>query len=250
MVDLQLKVSNIKVTQGVIERDLTTLLSQAKEVQEHLETITVTPETVQASKKLIATINKKRDLLETRRKEIKKQLLEPYYEFEKEVKEIMQVINDANSLVKSQVDDLEEQRRDEKYEKIQTLWEMVSGAYPFDFVKFDNFFETRYLNKSLSMTKIEEEMTSFLERILSEVNTISKLNESDAILVWYIKTLNLDEALKQHTEHSQVASSVKPIDDDDLVIEPTLRLVIKGKKDIELVVNYLKTMDISHEIIK
>lgn len=246
MNDLTFAVKTIKVKQGMVIYDLTQTKQQALQLQELLETIEVDDETVKSAKKLLANINKRVKALEDRRKEIKRELLEPYYEFETEVKEIVGIVNEANDLVKSQVHDLESKERDQKEKVIRDIWDQRIMQYPFDFVRFDDFIRPQHLNKTTSMKKIEDEMVEFLERILKDTQIISKMDDPKGVMAWYLINLDLQTTLEDYQAHKERADKIVPTQDDDLVIEETLDIRIFGKKDIQLVRNYLEEMEIEH----
>lgn len=88
-----------KVIQGSISFPMyEELKDQALRVAKFVSSIDVTEDTVKQSKKLLATVNKSVKALEDRRIAIKKELLEPYSEFEAQVKEIVTIVKDAISL--------------------------------------------------------------------------------------------------------------------------------------------------------
>lgn len=75
---------------------------------QQIENIEVTEENVKQSKKLLAAVNKEVKNLESERILIKKEMLEPYNEFEKQVKEIVSIVKTADEMVRQQVTQMEE----------------------------------------------------------------------------------------------------------------------------------------------
>ncbi|EGQ1206894.1 DUF1351 domain-containing protein, partial [Listeria monocytogenes] len=81
---------------------------------QQIENIEVTEENVKQSKKLLAAVNKEVKNLESERILIKKEMLEPYNEFEKQVKEIVSIVKTADEMVRQQVTQMEEEEREDK----------------------------------------------------------------------------------------------------------------------------------------
>ncbi|EAD5794130.1 DUF1351 domain-containing protein, partial [Listeria monocytogenes] len=126
---------------------------------QQIENIEVTEENVKQSKKLLAAVNKEVKNLESERILIKKEMLEPYNEFEKQVKEIVSIVKTADEMVRQQVTQMEEEEREDKKLVLKRMFEKRIRMYDFKtYFTFDDFLENRHLNKSLSINKIESEM--------------------------------------------------------------------------------------------
>ena len=70
-------------------------------------------------KKIRANLNKFVEALESKRKEIKKQITEPYSAFEKQEKELVGIVNKAIANIDTQIKGYEEATRQEKLRKVQ-----------------------------------------------------------------------------------------------------------------------------------
>lgn len=168
------------------------VLNQATELAEHISQLEVTEENIKNTKKMLATVNKRVNELEDSRKSVKKQLLAPYEAFEKQVKEIVSVVKEADTMVRNQVKMMEEAERDSKYNKIVHLFYRRLELYPSldELFNADHFIENRHLNKTMTMTKVEEEMVQFFVQTNQAVSLIRDLEDADEILVEYVKCKN------------------------------------------------------------
>ncbi len=85
----------------------------AEKMQEY-KSLAFTEETIKEAKADRAKLNKLRTAFEDERKRIKKLCMAPYDEFEKQVKELIALIDEPIRLIDGQIKEVEEQRRVEK----------------------------------------------------------------------------------------------------------------------------------------
>lgn len=169
-----------------------------KEVSEKVQyykTLVYTDEQIRDAKKDRATLNKFVQALETKRKEIKKQCMAPYEEFEQRMKEIVALVNEPIAVIDGQIKAYEQQKRDEKLENIRELFTAVGFQ---SFVTLEAIFDRTWLNSSVSLKKIEEAMNEIKIRIGNDVSAINALPEfAFEALEAYKKTLDVSKAIQE-----------------------------------------------------
>lgn len=133
-----------------------------------------TEETIKEAKKDRASLNKLRSAFEDERKKIKKLYMDPYNRFEKQVKEVIALIDEPIRLIDAQIKEVEENKKLQKRKEIEELFESIGFQ---NFVSLHQIWDEKWLNASVPMTKIEEQMKSEMYRIGEEVVTISRLPE-------------------------------------------------------------------------
>ena len=146
-----------------------------------------------------ATLNKFVTVLETKRKEIKKQCLAPYEAFEKQMKEIVAIVQEPIAMIDGQVKEFEEKQKQDKLEQIKGYWhEVLSADKVPEAITFNHIFNEKWLNASVSMKSIQEEINAKLEQIAGDLATLQNLAKYgfEAMQV-YISTLSLREALDE-----------------------------------------------------
>ena len=84
---------------------------KAYAVAEHIFHMDVTEENIKEAKQTLAKSRKLTDRLDRARIDMKKDILRNYTAFERQVKEIIAIIDDADREVRSKVKDLEEEER-------------------------------------------------------------------------------------------------------------------------------------------
>lgn len=154
-----------------------------------------TDETIKDAKSDRALLNKFKTALEDKRKEVKKQCLEPYNQFEKQIKELVAIIDEPVKLIGEQITEFEDREKAEKHEQITKLFDKAGFQ---SFVTLEQIYDPKWLNKSVSLKSIEEELTNTVYRIGHDVTTINSLKEySFEALEHYKKTLDLASAIAE-----------------------------------------------------
>lgn len=210
----------ILVTIGKIDfPDYISLKQQALELAENIAGVKVDPENIKQSKKLLAEVNKRLKELEDRRIAIKKLMLEPYNGFEAQVKEIVQIVKEADEIVRQQVKQLEEQERLEKQNELEEIFNKRIKHYGFDdLFSFGDFLQPRHLNKTVTIETTEKEMIAFLEKVEADLCAMEHMGNRWEVLDFYRTTKDLAAALtlanqaeqrKKEIENSKVKQQAK-----------------------------------------
>lgn len=173
----------------------------AEKMQEY-KSLAFTEETIKEAKADRAKLNKLRTAFEDERKRIKKLCMAPYDEFEKQVKELIALIDEPIQMIDSQIKEVEQKRREEKRQKIEELFACIGFQ---TFVTLDKIWDDKWLNASVTLGKIEEQMKSRMYQIGNDVLTIQNLPEfSFEAMEVYKKTLDLTMAIREGQRLSEI----------------------------------------------
>ena len=154
-----------------------------------------TDETIKEAKSDRATLNKFVAALEDKRKEVKKRCLAPYEEFEKQIKELVRIVDEPVRMIDAQVKDYEDRKKAEKKSQIEEIFARTGFQ---NFVKLEQVFNYKWLNASVSLKKIEEELAEIRNAIGHDVSALNALPEfSFEALEMYKQTLNLSAAIQE-----------------------------------------------------
>lgn len=166
------------------------------------ENLVFTEETISDAKKDRAALNKLKNAFEGERKRVKKMYLEPYNRFEAQVKELTALIEKPIGFLDVQIREVEENRKARKREEIEALFVTIGFQC---FVRLEQIWDEKWLNASVSMAKIEEQMKSEMYRIGEENATISRLSEySFEAMDTYKRTLDLSMAIQEGQRLSEI----------------------------------------------
>lgn len=121
-----------------------------------------------------AKLNKLVKALEDKRKEVKKECLQPYEKFESQIKEVIAIVNEPIVLIDTQVKEYEELKRNEKYAEIETMFEEKNI---FDWLSLKAIFDEKWLNASKNISRVEVELDEIIAKIDSDIRTLQSLKE-------------------------------------------------------------------------
>lgn len=184
-----------------------------KEITEKAEmygSLVYTDENIKEAKVDRAKLNKFIKVLEDKRKDVKKMMLEPYTQFESQVKESVSIIGEANDNIASQVKAYTEKLREEKREKVKEIYDKamsVEGAEGIaEILTFDRVFKESFLNSSTTFKSIVNEIEDLRDRVRHDLEVINadtgeyQFEMKQA----YLKNLDMTEAIsvKQQFEEN------------------------------------------------
>lgn len=178
------------------------LKAEISEKMQDYKNLVFTEETIKEAKKDRANLNKLKNAFEDERKRIKRQCMAPYERFEAQVKELIALIEEPIRLIDAQIKEVEEQKRQEKRKGIEELFGSIGFQ---NFVTLDMVFDEKWLNASVPMSKIEEQMKSRMYEIGNGIMTIRNLPEfSFEAMEVYKKTLDLTQAIQEGQRLSEI----------------------------------------------
>ena len=146
------------------------------EVKDKYKGIAYTDEQIPDAKKDRAALNALKKNISDGRIQVKNALMAPYYAFESEVKEVVALIDEPISLIDKQVAEYEEKVRDEKMEELRSYFDQKIGVLA-EKLSFDMIFNTKWLNKSVSLKSCKEEIDKAILRTDTDLRTIDTMVE-------------------------------------------------------------------------
>lgn len=250
MNELTINIGEITVIQGsVLFPQYSVIKAQASNLAEHLQQVEVTPDNLQKSKQLLAAVNKEVKQLHDERIKIKRTVNEPYDLFEQQIKEITAIVKDSDDTIRTQVRELEEQERVAKRAMIENIF--IKRMKHYDFVNlmgFDKFIKQSHLNKSTSMTKVENEMVKWLSKVETDLELIKSMDYSYEIIGEYqrsqdvsssVKTiLDRHRAIQEMERKAEVVSTPSP--NQSKPKKPIILIELTDEKDARLVEMFMK----------
>lgn len=159
-----------------------------------------TEEQIKDAKADRAKLNALATAIDSRRKEVKKQCLQLYETFEAQIKDLLTLIKEPVGLIDTQIKDFEEEKKKKKLEEVKALFEKLKDAAgeELEFVGFEQIFEDKFLNASISLKMVETVISNKFNSIKCNLKTIADLKEySFEATEVYKDTLNINEALEK-----------------------------------------------------
>lgn len=209
MTDLQVVV---RQQAGTIEWNYEELKAALQERMDLYKDAVVTEEGKNLAKKEVAALRNMKKAIDEKRKDVKKQCLEPYDEFNAKVMALMTIIDEPINLIDSQVKAFDEKRREQRRAAIQKIYGEVIGNVT-EYLPLERIYNSKWENVTTSVKSIREDMEKIVADTKAAVLAISSM-QSDAVpkaLDMYMHDLNMAAAVayvndyeKQKTEILQM----------------------------------------------
>lgn len=166
------------------------------------ETLVYGEDEVKTAKADRANLNKLKKALNDERIRQEKEYLKPFNEFKAQINEIIKIIDKPIGLIDCQIRDYEEQKKQEKITAIERYFEENCHI---DWLKFNQIFDPRWANASVSLKSVCEAINSTIERIEKDLSSLSNLPEFafEAQEV-YKSTLDMNRAIQEGMRLSEM----------------------------------------------
>ena len=164
-----------------------------------------TDDQIKEAKKDRATLNKFKTALNDKKKEVKKQVMDPYTTFEAQIKELIGIVDKAVDNIDQQVKSYEQNLKEEKRKKIEEIYKECIGDLDRT-VPLEKIFKESWLNVTTTQKSIREEITEIYERVDKELKLIN-MDMSPFVYEMkeeYLRTFDLAaaQAVKQQLEET------------------------------------------------
>lgn len=201
-----------------IEWNYEELKAELSQKLEQYKGLVYTEDQIKEAKADRAKLNALATAIDDKRKQIKKQCLQPYEAFEAQIKDLLAVIKEPVALIDSQIKGYEEEKKQKKLEEVKALFEKLKDAAgeELEFVSFEQIFEGKFLNASISLKMVETVISNKFNSIKCNLKTIADLKEySFEATEVYKETLNLNEALEKARYMVEIAKKKAEADTAD-----------------------------------
>lgn len=169
------------------------------------EAIVYSDEQIKSAKEDRASLNRLKKALNDERIRREKEYMQPFNDFKSKINEIIGIIDKPVAIIDAQVKEYEEKLKNEKKVAIEELFNSMGFQL---FVKLDMIFDPKWLNASVSLKKIEEQLKSELYRIGNDIDTLHNLSEfSFEATEVYKSTLDISKAIAEGRRLSDIAKA-------------------------------------------
>ena len=176
--------------------------------------LVVTEDSIKSAKEDRAKLNKLREALETKRKEVKKECMAPYTDFESKVKELVALIDKPIAAIDGQLKGSEDKRRSEKREAVLAIYEETVGELR-SLLPFERLWQDTWYNTGVSMKKIREAIVSAEEKAASDLEVLATVESefAEPVKLKYLETLDLNAALAERARLQEQAKRLREFEE-------------------------------------
>lgn len=147
-----------------------------------------------------AKLNKVAEAIDTKRKEMKRFYQTPYEDFERQAKELTGMVKAVTDAIGAQVKAHDERRKAEKLEEIKGAYTSMAGNLAL-LVPYERLHDPKWLNVSVAMGKVLQELGQKIDRITAGLSALDKLGmEPDidiAVRDVFMRTFDLAAAMTE-----------------------------------------------------
>lgn len=162
------------------------------------ETSVYTDDAIKVAKADRAKLNKFVDALNSKRTEIRRQLLKPDEQFGREVKELTGIVQRAIDNIDSQIKGYEKRQRDEKTAKIREFYDDNIGDLE-AYLPFEKVMRPEYANASTTMKSVQGNITAMIQKVaegLAILNEVESKFAGDMKAV-FLRTYDIGAAMAE-----------------------------------------------------
>ena len=190
-----------EIVKNKIEWNFEEFLNEAKNAIVKYDGIIYEDSQIGEAKADKAKINAYVKSLDDARKQVKAIINEPYIEFEKQIKQVEEVLKNAVNGIDEQVKAYDQRKKDEKREKIQALYDNIFASLK-QYSPLEKIWDKTWLNVSVSLSSIEKQLNNQRATILTDMDTISSLKSENEVelLSYYFDTLNLASTISKYNK--------------------------------------------------
>ncbi len=192
-----------------------------------------TEETIKEAKVDRATLNKFKEAIEAKRKEVKKQCLAPYEEFEKKIKDLTALIDAPVLAIDTQVKNFEQRQKDEKKAEIKAYYAEHIGDLA-QLLPLEKIYSEKWLNTTAKMKDITAAIDTAIERTTADLQTIADLHSEFELQIkdTYLRTLDLSAALNEKTRLEQQKARLEEYQKQKAAAEAEAQALAEQQEDI------------------
>ena len=197
IVNVSNSISDFELNAEIVAGSLT---SNAKELRTKIEselknyTVEKYIDNPDAAKTDKAILNKVKQTVADKRKEITKKWNEPLDTFLEEMKTLENSITSASCRLSCIVNEADVKEKELKKQQISEFYSTLD----FKLVTIDKIFNPKWLNKTTKMAAIQTEIESIIEKITTEMATIKSMDDADkeVLMAFYLDKLDLNATIQ------------------------------------------------------
>ena len=192
---------------GSIETNFEEIKAALAAGLEEYKGMVFTAESQPEAKRTVASLRKLKKAMSDRRIEIKKKFMEPYTNFEAQVKELDKLIDEPIDFISGQIEEFERRRVEAKKAMICEIYTgiMAEHGTVMEYLPLDRIYDSRWENSTTTQKAITEAITAHVEHVEKDLDTIRAMESEfeDKGLAKYKATLELSDAIATMNQYQK-----------------------------------------------
>ena len=171
----------VTYTEATIASNMDALEAHVKKVVADYEGATYDLASAQAIKEAKhdrSYLNGLKKEIDERRKAVKREYSKPLDAFEKRCKQITAIIDESTDVIKSQLDEAEQTRKDALYSRLQQHYEEFAGLLA-PVIPYERLHEPQWLNKTFGEIKAQQALEAKVSKLAGDWETLKSQFEGE-----------------------------------------------------------------------
>lgn len=187
-----LSVPVAEVKQGTVVCDFSKFKSQIMARVEQCKEMVLTEDNYKELANVKAGINKSITLVKQYTTSLKKEVLKPFEEYEKEAKECVALMESAAKAIQTQIEEADENIANEKKKGIVEWFKKFCAENNITFVKIEQIWNPKWLNKTYKSKDVVKDINASLDSINSAISILETLEGSDILVADFMRKLTFE----------------------------------------------------------
>ena len=193
----------VKQENGKIECNFAEIKADLETMMSAYTSLEITEEGIKDAKVDLATLRKIYKAVDDKRKEVKKDFMQPYTEFEENVKDLLQVINIPINMIDGKLKEFDAKRVAEKQEHLKGLYEECIVEFG-EYLPFERVKKPQWDNASITDKAIRFDLSEAVTKVRADLDVIKGLHseiEEECLKAYKASGNNLLAAVSKNTDY-------------------------------------------------
>lgn len=203
---MELKIKEIALPESVEwnYQEVKEWVAEGIEKYSKYESMIMDADAVKIGKADRAELNKVKEALNKERIRQEKEYMKPFNVFKGQVNELIAMIDEPVKLIDSAVKGYETEQKAQKEATIEAIFEKEAAAATAE-IRLDKIWNDKWLNASVSLKKVQEEIRARIEQFNSDIETLQNLPEfAFEAVETYLQTLDINTAIAEGKRLSDI----------------------------------------------
>ena len=202
---MELRVNEVAIPQEIKILNFEELKAELEDKAEYYGSLLYTDEQIKDAKADRAMLNKFKNTVNSERIRKEKEYMEPFNEFKSQVNELIAIVEKPIAAIDERIAAYNDEQKAQKQKAIEELFATIGFQ---NFVTLEKIQDPKWLNASVSMKSIEDQMKSKMYEIGNGVLTLSQLPEFGFEATEVFKeTLDINKAISEAKRMSEIAKA-------------------------------------------
>ena len=240
----------VLVTQqaGVISCDFDSAKSYLSDQLEIYRGMVFTEDSKKEAKSTIADLRKQKSAFSDRVKEVKKEYMKPFEEFQAKANELISLYDEPILFINDQVSEFERKRIEEKKERIEKIYDEFMGDMK-EILPLTKVFNPKWENSTFTEKKIKDEMVTTRLTVIQGLEAIRQMNSDveETAIQMFLQDYDITKAILYINNHERQKAEILAREQERIRKEEEERIRREERRRIEEEQRHKKEIELAKE---